>query len=260
MLAAERREYLVDYVGRSGGARAADLAERLGVSEDTVRRDIRALAEAGRLQRVHGGALPVAAPYLDFAERERQSPAAKERLAHYVAGLIAPGQVLTLDGGTSIEAVARSLPPGLQATVVTHSLPVAMALQSQEAVRVRMPGGCLHRGSRVLTGPETLQGLDGVYADVCLLGVCSVSLETGLTTPEPEEVALKQAMVRNARSVVAIVTAGKFGTAAAFHVAGLEQVSHIVTDADDPALVAALEARGVTVTVVPGNEDTEACA
>jgi len=254
MLAAERRQRLMEWLQCEGGMRAADAAERLGVSEDTVRRDIRTLSQAGHLRRVHGGALPLAAGYQDFAERERQQPDVKARLARYVADLIEPGQVLTLDGGTSIEAVARALPLSLNATVITHSLPVTLALQGHTGIEVRMPGGSFHRGSRVLTGAETLAGLQSVYADVCLLGVCSVSLEAGLTTPEPREVALKQTMITNARAVVAVVTGEKFGTAAAFRVAGLESVSRIVTDASDCDLVASLLAQGIDVSIVPGEE------
>lgn len=252
MLAAERHQQLMEWLRREGGMRAADIATRLGVSEDTVRRDIRALEEAGRLRRVHGGALPLAAPYQDFAQRERQQPELKARLARKVAAMVQPGQVLTLDGGTTIEAVARALPLSLKATVITHSLPVVLALQDHPHIEVRMPGGRFHRGSRVLTGAETLSGLQGVYADVCLLGVCSVSPDAGLTTPEPEEVALKQAMIANARSVIAVVTHEKFGTAAAFRVAGLDAITHIVTDGADPALVNALTAAGIDVSVVSG--------
>src|SRR3954471_17923533 len=118
MLAAQRRDLLLDRLARAGRLVAKDLAVELGVSEDSVRRDLRELAAAGLCQRVYGGALPVSPAVVDYGSRGSVSPDAKARVAAVAAGLIKPGSTVLLDGGTTALAVTAALPPDLRATVV----------------------------------------------------------------------------------------------------------------------------------------------
>ena len=110
MLAAQRRDLLLDRLRRDGRVVAKDLAVELGVSEDSVRRDLRELAAAGLCQRVYGGALPVSPAIADHAGRERVEPASKERVAAAAARLVEPGSTAIIDGGTTALAVVRALP------------------------------------------------------------------------------------------------------------------------------------------------------
>ena len=128
MLTAERKRLLLDVLKTEGKILASDLSRRLGVSEDTVRRDLRELDKAGLLHRVHGGALPRSPTSIHYAEREKESTDAKRKIGAAAARLLRPGEVVVLDGGTTALAVAEHLPADLALTVVTHSLPALEVL------------------------------------------------------------------------------------------------------------------------------------
>ena len=128
MLTTQRKQLLLDRLRRDGQIVAKAFSEELGISEDTVRRDLRELAAEGRLQRVHGGALPASAAVGSLQVREQLAPEDKRALGRAGAALVLPGQVVILDGGTTSLQVVQNLPLDLRATVVTHSPTVAVAL------------------------------------------------------------------------------------------------------------------------------------
>lgn len=230
----ERQRAILALVDRDGRALAADLARAFGTSEDTVRRDLRELAAAGLLQRVHGGAVRRAAAAAPYADRETAAPARKEALARAVAGLIRPGEVVILDAGSTNLAVARALPDRLAATVVTNSPQVAAALVGRERLEVVVSGGVLSHRAGAMLGAHALGFLRGVRADLCVLGSCAVSAEGGVGAVLAEDAALKHAMVAaSARTVTAALT-GKLGTAAPFAVVPLGALDALVVEADAP--------------------------
>src|SRR6202789_3567589 len=126
MLTAQRKKLILGRLAAEGQIVAKDLAQELGTSDDTIRRDLRELAKMGKLQRVHGGALPASAAVGDLREREQVSPQEKVVLGRVGAAMLRPGQVVILDGGTTALQVARHLDPDLRATLVTHSPTVAV--------------------------------------------------------------------------------------------------------------------------------------
>ena len=121
MLTSQRKKHLLDLLSREGRIVAKTTSEQLGVSEDTIRRDLRELAKDGLLRRVHGGALPLTPPLVMFADRHDIEPGAKAEIGRAAAALVQPGQVVCIDGGTTCLQMVRQLPPDLQATVITHS-------------------------------------------------------------------------------------------------------------------------------------------
>src|SRR5437764_10487222 len=121
MLVAQRRDLLLDRLRVDGRVIAKDLAAELGVSEDSVRRDLRDLAAEGLCQRVYGGALPASPALAGYAGRAKVSVAGKREVAAAAASLIRPGATVILDGGTTALALGRALPAGLAVTVITHS-------------------------------------------------------------------------------------------------------------------------------------------
>src|SRR5438876_2432914 len=125
MLTAERRRSIMQTLQREGKVHATELSKALQVSEDTIRRDLRELAAAGVLQRVHGGALPRSPATASFTERQQQAPETKAAIAQAAVRLIRQDQVIIFDGGTTLLQVAQRLPPDLRATVITHSPPIA---------------------------------------------------------------------------------------------------------------------------------------
>lgn len=243
----ERQRYIVDALRLEGKVLSADLIARLGVSEDTIRRDLGELAEVGVLQRVHGGALP-RPPSVPYDLRDRADDAAKEAIAEAASRLLRDGQIIFMDSGTTVLAVARRLPPELRATVMTNSVPVAAALSHHVGVDVQVVGGHLKKEAQALIGVPAVEALRAVRADVCLLGVCSLHAEVGISVPDPEEAHVKRAMVRNAAEVVAVTGAEKLGTAEPYVVAPLSALTHIVTDhSAEDSILAPYRERGITV-------------
>jgi DeoR/GlpR family transcriptional regulator of sugar metabolism len=246
MLAAQRRDLLLDRLRRDGRVVAKDLAAELGVSEDSVRRDLRELAAAGLCQRVYGGALPVSPAVTDYARRQEVEPASKERVAAAAAKLIEPGRTAIVDGGTTALAVVRALPLDLRATIVTHSPTVAAALVDHRDVEVFLLGGRLFKHSLVTCGAAAVEAAQAVTADLFLLGVTGVHPEAGLTTGDADEAAMKRALSRRAADTYVLASAEKIGAASRFAVLGLDEVTAVVTDADPGApAVRELVAAGV---------------
>ena len=248
MLTEERRNLILERLDRDGKVVAADLSAELAVSPDTVRRDLRDLAEAGQLRRVHGGALPAAVGARPYAVRREQAPAAKEAIAHATSGLLRHGQVILLDAGTTTLEVARRLPPDLDATVITNSPPIAVALAEHPAVQVTMLGGTLAKDAQAVVGAATVEALHSVRADVLVLGVCSLHPEVGITVMDLEESYVKRGMIENAAEVVAVSSADKLGSAGPYVVAPLDELTHLVTERSVPAeKLADYRGRGIEV-------------
>ncbi|MGW3995445.1 DeoR/GlpR family DNA-binding transcription regulator [Amycolatopsis sp. NPDC004772] len=233
MLVGERRELLLARLAADGKVLAKDVAAELGVSEDSIRRDLRDLAAAGLCQRVYGGALPVSPAVADYAGRTAIARDAKDRVAEAAAALVRPGSTVILDGGTTTLAVAKALPHDLEATVVTHSPTVAVALLDHHGIEVFLLGGRLFRHSAVTCGAAAAEAAQSISADVFLLGVTGVHPEAGLTTGDAEEAAMKRTLARRAADTYVLASAEKLGAASRFTVLPLADVAGIVTDAAD---------------------------
>ena len=149
MLTEQRKKAILDALARDGQVLAKALSETFGVSEDTVRRDLRELAADGRLQRVHGGALPASPAVATFAQRQDIESTEKQTIAKAAAAMISEGQVVIIDGGTTSAHLVRHLPATLSATVVTHSPSVAVALVNHPSIEVIVIGGRLFKHSIV---------------------------------------------------------------------------------------------------------------
>jgi DeoR/GlpR family transcriptional regulator of sugar metabolism len=232
MLTAERRQVILTRLERDGKVVASELVDSLGVSEDTVRRDLRELAAGGLIQRVHGGALPPAPSAISFAQRLEVAPEAKAHLAEAALPLLEGANVLLLDGGTTALELARRLPPDRECTVLTNAPPVAAALAAHPRVEVVLIGGKLLKDSQTTVGAEALAALRHVRADACVLGICSLHPELGVMATDHDEAHVKRAMIEVSGEVIALATADKLHTASPWVVAPVSDVTHLVTDAD----------------------------
>jgi DeoR/GlpR family transcriptional regulator of sugar metabolism len=246
MLTAERRQAILFRLERDGKVVASELVGALGVSEDTVRRDLRELASQGLVQRVHGGALPPAPVAASFAQRLAIAPEAKAHLAESALPLLDGARVLLLDGGTTVLELARRLPVDRDLTVLTNSPPVAAALAAHPRAEVVLIGGRLLKDSQVTVGSAAVDALRHVRADVCVLGICGLHPELGVTATDHDEAHVKRAMVASSGDVLALATADKLGTASPWVVAPLADVTHLVTDAG-PEVTADYAAAGIGV-------------
>ena len=249
MLAEERRQEILERLRSDGKVVAAELCFSLAVSPDTVRRDLRELGEAGLLRRVHGGALPAAVGAQTYAARREHATDAKAAIAEATSRLLRSGQVILLDSGTTTLEVARHLPPELEATVITNSPPIAVALAQHERVEVVVLGGTLKKDAKALVGAPTLDALHSLRPDVLVLGVCSLHPEIGITVLDLDESYVKRAMIANAAEVVAVSSAEKLGSAAPYVIAPIDELTYLVTDAAAADQLDPYRAAGVEVIV-----------
>jgi DeoR/GlpR family transcriptional regulator of sugar metabolism len=227
MLAAERRDLLVTRLRRDGKLVARDLAAELGVSEESLRRDLREMAAAGLCQRVYGGALP-ASPLLgtNHATRSEIAPESKQRVGARAAYLIPPGSIAIIDGDTTGLALAKALRPDLAATIITWSPIVAAALVDHPTVKVFMLGGWVGK-----YGAVTAEAASGVSADLYLLTCTGIHEKAGLTIDDADLGALQRILLSRAADAYVLGSVDKIGTAAAYTITGLSDVAGVVTDA-----------------------------
>jgi DeoR/GlpR family transcriptional regulator of sugar metabolism len=248
LLTDERRERILMALRRDGRVLATDLSKTLSVSDDTIRRDLDALAEMGLLKRVHGGALWRARINEDYTARQADEAIAKQSIARATAALIRPRQVVILDGGTTALAVAQHLPKKLEATVITTSPPVAVALAAHPGIEVITIGGRLYRYAMVAVGASTVAELRGIRADLCILGVLALHPEVGISVIDREEAAVKRAMIEAAADVVATATQNKLGTVAPFIVGPTTTLTHLVTETEiSEEILTPYRALGLTI-------------
>ncbi|MGF6545031.1 DeoR/GlpR family transcriptional regulator of sugar metabolism [Paraburkholderia youngii] len=248
MLTTQRKKAILDELARNGQVLAGELSVAFGVSEDTIRRDLRELAAEGRLQRVHGGALPASAALASFEQRQDIETLAKRRIARRAVELIAPGQTVIVDGGTTSALLVRELPADLHATIVTHSPSVATALAAHPCVEVILIGGRLYKHSIVAVGAAAMEGISRIHADLYFMGVTGVHPSAGLTTGDFEEAAIKRALAARAAETVVLAASSKLNAASRFVIGDITLAQTIVVEKKTSAeLTKPIEAAGVTV-------------
>ncbi len=248
MLTTQRKQLILDKLAADGQVLSRDLSLEFAVSEDTIRRDLRELAAEGRLQRVHGGALPASTAVATFAERKSLRTDAKKRLAQKGVSLISPGQVVIIDGGTTTGELVRCLPADLAITVVTHSPGIALALVEHPLIEVILIGGRLFKHSIVTVGAATIEGIDRIQADLFFMGATGIHPDAGLTTGDYEEACIKRAFSGRAAETVVLGSPEKINSASPFQIGPLSLINTLVVEADtDSAWLKAVAAKGITV-------------
>ena len=234
ILPEERRRQIVEAVDSAGRVVASEMAARFATSEDTIRRDLRDLDAAGLLRRVHGGAVRRIAIEPSFRRREKISPDRKATLAQAALGLIREGDVVLLDAGSTILAIARTITDGLASSIITNSPPVAAALGEFRRTEVVMLSGSIVPGSGAVGGARTLRDLTELHADICFVGSCSVEARRGLSASFADEAVVKKAMIEASARIVTTVLNDRLVSAAPFRFAPLSALDYLVVEADAP--------------------------
>jgi len=251
-LPARRRSELLKTAKMRGSITVTEIAAEFAVSADTIRRDLDYLASRGLLTRTHGGAVPVDG----FVDRDtpvtlrvNARAAEKARIARAAAALIADGEALIINGGSTTRAFAGELGALRNLTIVTNSLGVPAAVPPNAARGVYLLGGHVRQELQVTIGSVGFADAGPLSADTAILGVGGVSAR-GLSTTMLEEAAMMAAMMDSARRVIVLADAAKFGATVLAHIAPLSRVHVLVTDAQPPqGLAAALDEAEVEVIV-----------
>jgi DeoR family fructose operon transcriptional repressor len=256
MYATERRKLIERLIVDDGRVSVIDLAGRFDVTTETVRRDLDHLESGGSLRRVHGGAVApdresTAEP--SIAQRLQRQGAAKTaigRRAMEAIGESFRGSVF-LDAGTTTAAVATQLAPRLATSpieIVTHSLTLAHGLAAVPNASLTVIGGRVRGLTAAAVGADTVRAIEAIRPDVAFVGTNGLSAAFGLSTPDPDEAAVKRAIVRSARRVVVVADADKLGRELLVGFAPLADIDVLVTDAaPDAELSAALAEADVEV-------------
>ena len=249
MLASQRKQQILQILTEEKQVMSGELSQRFNVSEDSIRRDLRELAAEGKLQRVHGGALPVSAAIAPIETRKSVQIASKQAVARAAAALIQPGQVVIVDGGTTTAAMIGFLPADLSCTVVTHSPGIAVALVDHPRIEVILLGGRVFKHSVVAVGAETLAGMARINADLFFMGVTGVHPRAGFTTGDYEEAGIK--LTARAAETVVMASREKLNAASAFAIGELSLASTLIVDGEpDAALRQQLVQSGVEIVPV----------
>lgn len=249
----ERFEKIEQALAGQSPVSVAGLARMLRVSPVTVRADLAALEKRGRVVRVHGGAMasPKTALELDFESRAHIQHAAKRAIGKYAASLVRDGDSIFIDASTTAFELARGVSDRRELTVITNSIRSAQELVTYPNLTVIMPGGILRREAFSLVGMWSADLIQQFNIGRAFMGARGFTLEEGLTDVNPDEVALKRAIVRVAKEVVALIDHSKWNQVALASFCMPEQLATIISDKRAPRdLADQARARGVQVVLV----------
>ncbi|GAA1591173.1 DeoR/GlpR family DNA-binding transcription regulator [Actinoplanes couchii] len=250
MYAEERQQEIVRRARAEGRVDVVALAETFGVTAETIRRDLTVLERSGVLRRVHGGAIPVERLGFEpaLATRDAVLISEKERIAKAALAEIPEDGAIILDAGTTTARLAQLLPADRELTVVVNSPVLAATLGLKPNLTVLLLGGRV-RGKTLATVDDwALRPLADMYVDVAFMGANGVSVERGMTTPDPAEAAVKRAMIAAARRVVLLADHTKIGNDYLAKFGALADTDLLITDTGlDEDLAAEVETTGVRV-------------
>ncbi len=230
MLTAQRKAHLLEVLSRDGRVVAKAVAQQLGLSEDSIRRDLRELADEGKLVRVYGGALPVPAADRPVDQRHALATDSKKRVATRAVELIGPSSTIALDAGTTALELARVLPRSRNLTVITPSPGVAIAVAEHTDARVVMIGGEIARFSMVAAGPLAMEAIHRLAADIFFMGATGIDPVRGLTTGNLDDAVTKRAIAGQCERTFVLGSEEKIGAVSNFPIIGLKDVAGIVID------------------------------
>lgn len=234
----DRQQKVVDEVSINRQVSSSFLSEKLNVSEDTIRRDIKELDKKGLLTKVHGGAISTIQKLYHYNEDVIYKREEKVLIAKKAITLIEDGMVVIMSGGTTNLMLAKLFPKNLKATIYTYSLPIAMQLAEHPTVETIFIGGRIQRNSMVTTGIDVIQYLSNISANLCFIGVSGFSLEQGITGEGYEVALVKKAMISASERNIYLSTSNKLNIRLNYDICSLKEIDIAITDLDinDPIL------------------------
>ena len=233
MKSANRRRALLERVQDAGYIDAGALSRHFDVDGSTIRRDLAQLERAGLIKRTHGGVLPAepgAVIDVPYRVREQENLPAKHAIARMVVDMVADGETVILDNGSTVYQVALELRRRKRLNVVTNDLLVGMQIAHQPGNRLHMTGGILLDTVYTLVGPATVRAFEGLHADWAFLGAEAIDAEAGITNINVVEIAVKHAIMAATARTVFVADSSKFGRRAFATVCAIADAHLIVTD------------------------------
>lgn len=232
MLKKERQAFILHRLNLHNKVLSIDLCNEIGVSEDTIRRDLQELGDAGRLIKVHGGALSTAFNEVQFSPVNVYSQSQKAVIAGKAIQLIGSGMYVLTSGGTTILEMVRHLPMNLRATFMTGSIPVVNACLIYPHIDVVVVGDRLSKDSKLTVGADAIEQISRVNADLCFLGTNAIDVAHGITDNDRDVVQVKKAMVYSATKVACMTISEKLETYQPIPVCELKKIDYLITELD----------------------------
>ncbi|MEI8075225.1 MAG: DeoR/GlpR family DNA-binding transcription regulator [Bacteroidota bacterium] len=229
MLKKERQAFIIQQINIHNKVLSSDLSVHLDVSEDTIRRDLQELAEEGKLIKVHGGALSKSF-HFTLEEIPIYSLPEKKIIALKAIELIKDGMLVLLTGGTTILELVKSLPPELNATFITVSLPIALELLNHPNSEVIFIGNRLSKNAQMAIGAEVIARLATIKADICFLGTNSFDAQFGITDMEWDIIEVKKAMILSAQKTISLAISEKLNTIQKLQVCKTDEIDILITE------------------------------
>jgi DeoR/GlpR family transcriptional regulator of sugar metabolism len=238
MLKRERQAYILHQVNLHNKVLSTDLSQHINVSDDTIRRDLQELAEAGKIIKVHGGALSPSFHNSNHSSREIYSYTQKRIIAQKAARLIKDGMFVLSGGGTTIIELAKALPPQLHATFISGSIPAIYEYMNHPNIDVIIIGDKISKNSKITVGLEAISKIRQLRADICFLGINAINLENGVSDNDWEVVQIKKAMIESAQKLVCLTIAEKINSQQPIQVCDIQKIDTLITELppDDPIL------------------------
>ncbi|MFW0738136.1 DeoR/GlpR family DNA-binding transcription regulator [Flavobacterium sp.] len=226
----ERQKVILEYLSKEHRLTLMELSAYLNVSEDTIRRDVKELSDQGLLKAVRGGAVAPSPIPLHFRNREKHDLENKKIIAEKAISYLKDGQVVFIDGGTTSLALVASFPYDLKITVITNSFPVAALIEDLPNIELIFAGGRMCKTSFTTASIETIDFFRNFRADICILGLCSIHHERGVTGVLYDDSQIKRNMIQHSDFVIALGSIEKVGTAEAYSVCPIKDINVLVTN------------------------------
>jgi DeoR family transcriptional regulator, aga operon transcriptional repressor len=238
MLIGERQRKIVDLVNNRGSVTVEELSKAFSVSKITIRSDLQALEDHGRLVRTHGGALKLSDEMYDLpiAVKETKHREEKFLIGKAALDLIKDGETIILDSGSTTMEIAKQIVEKAftSLTIITNALNIAMELAHQSNIQVVMLGGTMRKMSYSMVGPLAEETLAQFYADRLFLGVDGFDIGYGLSTPDILEARLNRKMIQVATTIILVTDSSKFGRKSLSFIAKPEEIDVLITDSNIP--------------------------
>ena len=248
-----RQKSILERIEQRGSVTVIELAETLNVSEMTIRRDLNELENIGLIRRTHGGAVNARGRSYEppLILRSDNNKTVKSLMGRYASEMVADGDSVSLDVGSTIFEVAANLKETHNITLITPSIPIATLFFDRSDIRLILPGGIVRPGEMSMVGDFARKNLELMFVDRLFLGVGAIDSQAELTEYNLDDAAVKQVMIKNAKEIILVADSSKFEKTAFSFVAPLKVIHHLVTNEKPPkALFNALKACNVSIHVV----------
>ena len=251
----ERRSKILNMLHTEGRVFVGPLVDVFGVSEVSIRKDLAVLEARKLLVRVKGGAIALHQPGdlddMSISSKQQLHTREKQLIGKYAASMISDGERIIVDSGTTTMEIAKNLDAFKDLTIITNALDIAITRNNYGRFTVIVLGGTMRSVSHSTVGMISEYALKNIFCDKLFLGVDSISIKDGLSTPSLEEASLNQAMIGAAKEVVAVFDSSKFGRRTFAHIASLDKITSIVTDSHiSPELKEYIEKSHITLHIV----------